>query len=103
MGKDYAITIDVLRPLHINEINPRSECGVDIDVSAAAIRGDDRLRRRFSDRVPIDGLMSKRIGANFDRVMVGVQRSDYIDRDIRRLLVNRDDELHCEESLSRAS
>src|SRR5438067_8421169 len=94
MGEDHAIIIDVARPLHIDEIDLRRKCRTDIHMSIATIRGDDWLHRRRANRTPVDCAPTKSIRANFDRVIVGVQRADYIDGAIRPFLVDGDDELH---------
>src|SRR3954454_14376698 len=69
-------------------------------MTTAAIRSDDRLRRRRADRVPIDGFGLECVGTNFDRVVVGVDPANHVDCRVRPLLVNRDDELHWRELIA---
>ena len=93
MGQHDALARDVDAeiglPFDVDEVDPRVDGLERRGGRAAAIREDDRLRRRGAERVEIDG--AEVLGAQLDQIAIRRNRGQ---RCIERLLVNRGNEFH---------
>jgi len=83
---------ETFAPLDVYELDPRFNRSRDIDGTVAAIRRQDRLRRRLAKRAKVIRPRAERVETNLDDVVPQRQRADRGDRGVRGFFVDCDDQ-----------